>query len=171
MYITLSDISGTNLYIVPVVPPDVNIEDGGQNDTLKTIKGNIRLVGEKGLKKVSWSSIFPVYKDYTWVAVGSRLNGYDYVNFIQDAIDAKVPIRVIITSLNKRPICNMLATIDEGFSASLDTAGDIKYSISLTEFPEKAWDYLNSSPTLRQYLQTIAVQSVAKKALAKVGLI
>jgi hypothetical protein len=171
MFITLSDISGTNLYIVPVVPPDVDIQQGGQNDTLKTIKGNIRLVGEKGLTKVSWSSIFPVYKNYSWVAVGSRLNGYDYVNFIQDAIDAQVPIRIIITSLSKRPIVNMLATIDESFNASVDTAGDLKYSISLTEFPEKAWDYLNSSPTLRQYLQTIAVQSVAKKALAKVGLI
>lgn len=171
MFITLSDISGTDLYIVPVVPPDVNIIDGGQNDTLKTTKGNIRLIGDKDLKKVSWSSIFPVYKNYSWVAVGSRLNGYDYVNFIQDAIDASVPIRIIITTLNKRPICNMLATIDEGFSAVIDTAGDIKYSISLTEFPEKAWDYLNASPTLRKYLQTIAIQSVAKKALAKVGLI
>jgi hypothetical protein len=171
MNIILSDITGSDLYVVPVVPPDVDIQDGGQNDTLKTIKGNIRLIGEKGLKKVSWSSIFPVYKNYSWVAIGSRQNGHDYVNFIQDKIDAEVPIRIIITSLSKRPIVNMLATIDEGFTASLDTAGDLKYSLSLTEFPEKAWDYLNASPTLRQYLQTIAVQSVAKKALAKVGLI
>lgn len=171
MFITLSDITGTDLYIVPIVPPDVDIQQGGQNDTLKTVKGNIRLIGEKGLTKVAWSSIFPVYKNYGFVAVGSRVNGHEYVNFLQDKIEAEVPIRIIVTSLSKRPIVNMLATIDDGFNASIDTAGDIKYSLSLTEFPDKAWDYLNSSPTLRQYLETIAVQSVAKKALAKVGLI
>jgi hypothetical protein len=171
MFITLSDIQGTNLYIVPIVPPDVDFKDGGENETLKTVKGNIRLIGEKGLKTVSWSSIFPVNKNYGFVAVGSRINGYDYVNFLQDAINAKIPIRVIITTLQKRPICNMLATIDDGFSWSVDTAGDLKYSISLTEFPQDKWDYVNGSPTLKQYLKAFAVQSVAKKALSKVGLI
>ena len=65
----------------------------------------------------------------------------------------------------------MLATVDDGFSWSVDTAGDLKYSISLTEFPQDKWDYINGSPTLKQYLSTIAIQSVAKKALSKVGLI
>jgi len=171
MFITLSDISGANLYVVPIVPPDVDFNDGGENDTLKTVKGNIRLIGNKGLRTVSWSSIFPVYKNYGFVAIGSRLNGYDYVDFIQDAINAQVPIRIIMTTLNKRSICNMLATVDDGFSCKIDTAGDIKYSISMTEFPVEKWDYMNGSPTLKQYLKEFAVQSVAKKALAKVGLI
>lgn len=171
MYITLSNITGTNLFIVPIVPPDVDFKHGGENQTLQTVKGNVRLVGEKSLQTVGWSSIFPVYKNYGFVAIGARPNGYDYINFLQDAISAKVPIRIIITTLTKRPICNMLATVDDGFSWSIDTAGDIKYTISLTEFPEKAWDYVNGSPTLRQYSKTIAVQSVAKKGLAKVGLI
>lgn len=171
MLITLSDITGTNLFIVPIVPPDVEFKHGGENQTLQTVKGNVRLVGDKILQTVGWSSIFPVYKNYSFVTVGSRLNGYDYINFLEEAIDAKVPIRVIATTLAKRPICNKLMSIDDGFSWSVDTAGDIKYTISLTEFPEKAWDYINGSPTLRQYLKPISVQSVAKKALAKVGLI
>jgi len=171
MYITLSDIKGTNLFVIPIVPPDVDFKEGGENDTLKTVKGNIRLVGEKTLTTVSWSSIFPVNKKYGFVAVGSRTNGYDYVNFLQEAVKAKIPIRVIMTTLNKRTICNMLATIDDGFSWAIDKAGDIQYSISLTEFPENRWDYINGSPTLKQYLSAFAIQSVAKKALSKVGLI
>ena len=171
MFITLSDIKGTNLFVIPIVPPDVDFKDGGENDTLKTVKGNIRLIGEKSLKTVSWSSIFPVNKNYGFVAYGARINGYDYVNFLQEAVKAKTPIRVIITSLTKRPICNMLATVDDGFSWAVDTAGDIKYSISLTEFPQDKWDYVNGSPTLKQYLKNFVVQSVAKKALSKVGLI
>ena len=171
MYITLSDIKGSNLFVVPIVPPDVDFKDGGENETLKTVKGNVRLVGERTLKIVSWSSIFPVNKNYGFVAVGSRSNGYDYVNFLDDACVAKIPIRVIITTLNKRPICNMLATVDDGFSWSVDTAGDIKYTISLTEFPQDKWDYVNGSPTLKQYLSAFAVQSISKKALSKVGLI
>lgn len=170
MFITFSDINGVNLFIVPIVPPDVSFGNSGENDTLKTAKGNIRLIGEKGLKTISWSSIFPVYKNYGFMEVGSRVNGWDYVNFLKDAIEAKIPIRVVVTNLSKKPILNMLATIDD-FPHEVDTAGDIKYSISLTEFPEKAWDYVNGSPTLRQYLKTVAIQSVAKKALAKVGLI
>lgn len=171
MYITLTNITGTNLYIIPIVPPDVDFKEGGENETLKTVKGNVRLVGEKGLKTVSWSSIFPVNKNYGFVAVGSRKNGYDYVNFLQDAVTVKIPIRVIITSLNKRTICNMLATVDDGFSWSIDKTGDIKYSISMTEFPESKWDYINGSPTMKQYLSTFSIQSIAKKALSKVGLI
>jgi len=171
MFITLSDITGANLYVIPIVPPDVEIKNGGENETLQTVKGNIRLVGEKSLRSISWSSIFPVYKNYGFTAIGSRTNGYDYIDFLTDAITAKVPIRIIATTLRKRPICNMLASVDDGFSWSVDTAGDIKYSLSLTEFPEKVWDYANGSPTLRQYLKTFAKQTVVKKALSKAGLI
>ena len=54
---------------------------------------------------------------------------------------------------------------------SVDKAGDLKYSIKLTEFPDNAWDYVNASPNLRSLLTKLTVQSVAKKALSKVGLI
>jgi len=171
MYITLSDITGGNLYVVPIVPPDVSIATGGQNETVNTVKGDIRLVGDKSLTEVSWSSIFPVNKEYGFCAIGSLPNGYDYVDFIQSAIKAKIPVRVVITSIKKRPIVNMLATIDDGFSYSVDKAGDLKYSIKLTEFPDNAWDYVNASPNLRSLLTKLTVQSVAKKALSKVGLI
>lgn len=171
MFITLSNISGTSLYIIPIVPPDVSFKLGGDNQTLQTVKGNIRLVGEKTLKNVSWSSIFPVRKNYSFTALGSRNNGYDYVNFLEDALTAKVPIRIIATTLRKRPICNMLATVDDGFQWEVDTAGDIRYSLSLTEFPEKKWDFVNGSVGLAQYLTTIAVQSASKKALSNCGLL
>ena len=102
MYITLSDITGGNLYIVPIVPPDVDFKEGGENDTLKTVKGNIRLVGDKTLTTVSWSSIFPVNKNYGFVAVGSRINGYDYVNFFFFFVTENTPIRVIIILVRLR---------------------------------------------------------------------
>ena len=84
---------------------------------------------------------------------------------------SEVSSRIVGTAARKRPSCKMLAGIDDGFSWSVDTAGDIRYSLSLTEFPVKVWDYVNASPTLTQYLTTIAVQSVAKKALSGVGLL
>lgn len=171
MYITLSDITGGNLFVIPIVPPDVSISEGGQNDTVNTIKGDIRLVGDKSLTEVSWSSIFPVLKEYSFCEIGSLPNGHDYISFIQTAIKSKVPIRIIITTIKKRPIVNMLATIDDGFSYSIDKAGDIQYSIKLTEFPADAWDYVNASPNMRKFLTSLTVQSVARKALSKVGLI
>lgn len=171
MYITISDITGGNLYVIPIVPDNISINKGGQNETLNTVKGDIRLVGDKSLTEISWSSLFPVYKDYGFVAIGSYPNGYDYVDFIQNCIESKVPVRIVITSAKKRSIVNMLATIDEGFAYEVDKAGDIKYSIKLTEFPSDNWDYINASPNLANFLKSMAFQSVAKKALAKVGLI
>lgn len=171
MFITLCDITGGNIYPIPIVPPDTSIEEGGQNETVKTVQGDIRLTGNKVLTTVSWSSIFPVNKNYKFVSVGSFPNGYSYVNFILSAIEAKIPIRVVITTLQKRPILNKLMTIDEGFSYQLDKAGDIKYSIKLTEFPSDKWDFMNASPKMRAYLSTLAFQSVAKQALSKVGLL
>lgn len=171
MFITLSDISGGNLYVIPIVPPDTSIEEGGQNETVKTVQGDIRLTGDKALTTVAWSSIFPVNKNYSFTAIGSLPNGYSYVSFIKSAIEAKIPIRVVITTLQKRPILNKLMTIDEGFSYQLDKAGDIKYSIKLTEFPSDKWDFMNATPKMRKLLSTLAVQSVAKQALSKVGLL
>lgn len=171
MNITISDISGDNVYVIPIVPANISTKKGGQNETLNTVKGDIRLVGDKALTEISWSSVFPVYKDYGFVAVGSLSNGYDYIDFINNAIESKVPVRLVMTSLKKRSIVNMLATIDEGFSYEVDKAGDIVYSIKLTEFPADAWDFVNASPNLAKYLKTLAFQSVAKKALSKVGLI
>ena len=171
MFITLSDVTGANIYVIPIVPPEVSMKTGGENETLKTAKGNIRLIGECCLKTVSWSSIFPVNKKYTFADAGARSNGYEYTNFLDEACVAKIPIRVVITTADKRTICNMLATVDDGFTWSVDKAGDLNYSITLTEFPESKWDYINGSGSLKQFLKTFAVQSVAKKALSKVGLI
>lgn len=171
MNITLSDITGSSLYIVPIVPPDVTISIGGQNETMNTVKGDIRLVGNESLTGISWSSIFPVYKDYRFCAVGSLPNGFEYVEFLKSSIKAKMPIRIIVTSLKKRPIVNILATVDEGFDYRIDKAGDIAYSIKLTEFPSDVWDFANASPNMRKFLSSLTVQSVARKALSKVGLI
>lgn len=171
MFITLSDIAGKKLYVIPVVPPDVSIKFGGQNETLNTVKGDIRLVGDVSLREVSWSSIFPVNKKYSFVATGSLLDGHEYINFIETTIKAKLPARVIITSKDKRSISNKLMTIDDGFGYEINKASDIKYSIKLTEFPTDDWDYVNSSPEAQKYLSTLVANSVARKALELNGLI
>ena len=169
MNITFANITGTQTLIIPVVPPDgVEINIGANNETQETVNGNIRLTGSTNLTDISWSSFFPVNKNYPFCAPGYDTNGYTYIDFIESALEYEVPIRVVVTNTEKYSIINKLFTIDS-FKYTHDKVGDIKYSISLTEFNRDIWEYLNSSIKAQSYALTRGIYSSSD--LGKYGLI
>ena len=151
--------SDTETYILPVVPknnPFKNITD------LKKYKGlsaNYTIPDRTDLKTFSWSSIFPVNKNYAWQHAGSNLNGYDYVDFIQERQNNELPFRLIAFDRNTALTTgvNVLNSVLEGangmellqapirnhfdgfvmvkeFEYDIDSVKDIKYTITLEEF-------------------------------------
>ena len=176
MYITLTDLAGSFQYVIPVVPTNVRIKIGAENETMTTLSGLIRLIGSKKLTGISWSSFFPVNKSYSFADPNSLEDGWDYVTFIETMCKYEIPIRIIVTEdkdkigFSKRSVLNTLISIDD-FEYSTDKVGDIEYSITLTEFPDSIWDYLNTSITAKKYFSELTLQSVARKALQKLGLI
>ena len=170
MNITVSDITGKQVYTLPHVPAEIEYGSTSDNETLGTLSGKIRLVGEEGLEQVSWTGILPLYKNYSWQKLGSLVNGYDYIKFFNSMKKNKLPIRVVITDDTFNSLLNKLMSIDE-FTYKKDKAKDYTYSIQLTEFPEQKWEFLNTVLQTKGYLVELANKSATRKALKKFGLL
>lgn len=133
MHITLTDVTGVIRFIVPIVPEDVKIITENENTDFQTTRRFLRIIGNRKNRSVEWSSFFPVNKPEIEVEPNSEDDGNIINNFIRNQQDLNLPIRIVITNDNRRPVLNMLATIDRyGFNE--DRTRDIQYSISLTEF-------------------------------------
>lgn len=60
-------------------------------------------------------------------------DGWDIHDFILGFYNNNLPLRVVVTNDNRRPVLNMLASVDN-YSFREDAVNDIQYSIRLTEF-------------------------------------
>lgn len=146
MNITFTDITGSEIYVIPVVPDGTKFEYGSENETFDTLKGKIVIPGNKKLKLLSWESIFPVNKNYKFCTLNSYPNGWEYVEFIENTLGK--PIRVVATDNNKKSIENLLMVVDD-WSKYVDAAGNIRYSIKLTEFKNRIWQIIVSEKISR----------------------
>lgn len=114
---------------IPVVPEEFYVTSPFNNQTYSTIsQGDIKLIGLRGLKTISWESFFPA-RDYPF----RRDNTYDvweYVNTLEEFRDRRIPVRLIITGTG----INIAATIDEFSYGLKDGSHDVHYSITFSEF-------------------------------------
>lgn len=170
MNITVSDITGKLVYTLPHVPAEIEYGTESDNETLETLSGKIRLVGEDGLEQVSWTGILPLYKNYSWQKLGSLVNGYDYIKFFNTMKKNKLPIRVVITDDTFNSLLNKLMSIDT-FRYKKDKAKDYSYEIQLTEFPGDKWEFLNTVLQTKGYMVELANKSATRKNLKKYGLL
>lgn len=132
MNITITDKTGSTSLIIPVVPSEIPIINPTKNQVFETINKDLNIIGNEGLKEISWESFFP-NKEYSFAAVGSDTNGWNYVDFINKCKKNKQPIRIVYTSNDKHTILNMLASIEK-WEYKTDKVGDIKYSLGLKEW-------------------------------------
>lgn len=170
MNLILTDLANLTSYLIPVVPRDTKISIGNVNEIQDTLTGRMQVIGNAALRTISWSSILPVNKNYQFVPFGVYPNGFVYVEFIETMRRLKLPIRIIGTSNKKLPMYNFLATIDS-FSWEMDKVGDIKYSITLTEFPEKFIDFVNRTKEAFKYTKKYITGQQKQNALKQYGLI
>ena len=82
----------------------------------------------------------------------------------------RLPVRLIFTAKNKIPILNIMATIDN-FSYSLDGAGDIVYSISLTEFTDNILSFVDREKEAYKYIGNVVKNGYDKAKLETKGLL
>ena len=134
MDIIVSADNRKEVLVFPVVPINLNVNIPRQNEEFQTINsGTLNLIGDRGLKTLSISSIFPTHK-YSWIKRGSNSNGWAYVNFFNNWANKKMPIRIIITrSLDGMEWINMPCTV-ESFTYGLTRNEDIQYSLELKEY-------------------------------------
>ena len=170
MNIIMTDVANISVFIVPIVPAEASVTANGANSTDNTLGGKVRIIDNCDLRSYKWTSFFPVNKNYSFAKKGSLSNGWEYVTFIELMRRLKLPIRIIGTTSKKIPLFNLLTTIDE-FNFSVDKVGDINYTISLTEFPEDFFDFINRDVRVYKYIKKYLKQKDKVNSLKEKGLI
>lgn len=133
MDIVFSASNRQEIMIIPVVPPDISVEQTQANETYTGLSMDLNIIGNLGLRTLELSSFFPVNKNYRFVKANSNSDGWAYVDFFNRWRTKGVPIRVVITESNGTERLNMACTVDN-FSHSVNKVGDIIYSLSLREY-------------------------------------
>ncbi len=170
MNIIMTDISMLSIFIVPVVPVQLAVVSNGDHDILDTLDGKFNLIKHKKLREISWSSFFPVNKNYGFVPRGALLDGWLYVAFLELMKKYRLPIRIIITNRDKVPVFNSLMSIDE-LTYNVDKVGDINYSIKVTEFPYNLIEFLKQNDKIDKYLTKHNINSFKNIILKENGLL
>jgi hypothetical protein len=131
--IVFSANNGQEIFVMPVVPPDIPINQTIKNEVFDSVnKGEFKLIGSKGLITISIDSFFP-NKEYPFIKKGALSDGWQYVSFFERWIDLEAPIRIVITSKVGVEVKNLPVAIDS-FNYSIDKVGDIQYSLELSEY-------------------------------------
>ncbi|MEH6940774.1 hypothetical protein [Bacillus sp. JJ722] len=116
---------------LPIVPEGLEWPRPQKNETFDTIqKGEIKLIGLKGLIRFSISSFFPM-KPYPFAK--SKVMGKEAIAFFTKWQDKRQSIRVVITNKSGLELLNIPVTI-ENFTHGIDRAGDIPYKLDIEEF-------------------------------------
>ena len=143
--IYLSVNNRQSIMMMPVTPPEFNVDKPRTNETFDTVRaGEINLIGNEQLKTVSFSSIFPRRKypfanyyfgisdiddeSRNFSPITEYVDGFSYVEYLDRWYRDKLPMRLVITTTD----INMPVTISD-FSYKIGTTGDIEYSITLQE--------------------------------------
>lgn len=168
MKIILMETTNLIPFIIPHVPTSTRIElnNNGVNPEVNTINGRIRVFGNRALRKLKWSSFFPVKNTSNFRPYTAHLNGYAYVVFIEAMRRLEIPIRVIGLSNQGIPVFNFLACVDQ-FKWGLDRQDNINYDIELNEAPERIRD------SARRYVEitdTLSSEQGRADLLERLGL-
>lgn len=132
--IVFSVNNSEEVMVLPLVPNDIEINQGTQNnEEFQTLNsGTLNLIGDIGLRSLSVSSYF-VTHDYNFIKPYSTSNGWEYIDFFNRNRAKRIPFRVIITAQNGENILNMPCTIDT-FNYTEMSSGDIRYNLEVKEY-------------------------------------
>lgn len=131
MDIFLSVNNRAELIQLPIVPSEFKINSPTNNETFTTInQGDIKLLGERGLKDLTIDSFFPS-KKYSFARSGDY-DRWKYVEMIESWADRKLRVRLVVTG---SPL-NIVMVIDSFEYGVQDGSGDIYYSLALSEFKD-----------------------------------
>lgn len=126
---------------LPILPPsfEVMMENGHTTVNVQT-KGEVSILGKKGLKSVDLTSFFPA-QDYPFAAYPKDREPYDYISKIEEW--AEKAIRLTITDTN----INMECTIQSFNYGEPDGSGDVEYTLSLQEYRPPVYTQVVSENT------------------------
>ena len=132
MYPVLSLSQGEETLYLPVTPSKVQIQSAQENKIVDILDfGENLLFGNPKLKRLKFSSFFPLQEHHYPFVVGSNISPTDAVSLITKFKESKLPVRVILTqsALN----LNYKFAIEDFDTSDKNGSRDIYYTISLIE--------------------------------------
>lgn len=133
MDIVFSANNNEEIKVLPIVPDDIGISQGQNNEEFETINnGTLNLIGDLGLRSLSIQSFFPC-NDYRWIKKGATSDGWSYVDFFKKWRNKKVPVRIVMTNTEGKEILNIACTIDN-FTYAERRNKDIAYTLEIKEY-------------------------------------
>lgn len=170
----------TESLFLPIVPKDIPFVKTSDTINYKGINQAFNLPSYQNLEQLSWSGIFPVYKNYKSIRIASNLNGYDYVQFLEERQQNQLPLRLIaydytsgdyslgnILTSGINILFDDLMLVSE-FKYSIDNAKDIAYSLKLDKFKS---NIINYAINWGQMVTSAEKNITARYALKTLGLI
>lgn len=119
---------------IPVLPDELEVTSPGKNEKTTVLgMGEVLLLREKGLQSISWESFFPAH-DGSYVSGGMIAPGRA-VERLQKARDKRKPIRLLLIGPDF-DINSSMAVESFKYKERGGEAGDIYYSITLTEYKD-----------------------------------
>lgn len=113
---------------LPVLPSGFEVQNVQQNSTVNvTSKGEINIIGKRGLKALSLSSFFP-NREYGFVQYTGFPGPYECIELIKSWMNN--PVKISITDAN----INMPMTIESFTHSEQDSTGDVYYTLELKEY-------------------------------------
>ncbi len=120
------------VFILPVTPESYSISSSQNNQTVNIVSlGDLNLMGNKGLKELSFSSFFPasnIHGGYKTQAAFK--NPFTLCKTIQNWKDGKKIVRAVITGTN----INTEFLIKDFSFEQKDGSEDVYYTLALTEY-------------------------------------
>lgn len=147
----------------PILPASISVTVEGNHNTVNVqTRGDVTIIGKKGLKTVTFTSFFPD-RTYPFAMFPKTTGPYWYCRKIEKMLEK--PVRLTITDTN----INMLCLIQSFAYGEPDSTGDIEYTISFLEYrPPK---YLKATLKSSLKASTAAGKTTSSKATKKTSAI
>lgn len=119
---------GTDALRLPINPPSFEVGLGNSHQTVNVqTKGDVSILGKKGLRTVEISSFFPG-QDYPFAEYAKDREPYDYVNKLLTWQEKEVQLTITGTNIN------FSANILSFSYGEPDGTGDVGYALSMQEY-------------------------------------
>ena len=130
--IYLSINNSEEVILLPVTPPNLELERSWDNQEVKGLNQSFNLGGNEELKKISIESFFPI-RDYPF-SLNNTMYGMEYVETIERWTKNKYPIRIIIINEKVSAFNLNMPVLIEKFNTKVGKDDDIYYTMDLREF-------------------------------------
>ena len=148
----------------PILPPSISVAVEGKHNTINVqTRGDVTIIGKKGLKTVEFTSFFPDHT-YPFAMFPKIIGPYWYCRKIEKMMEK--PIRLTITDTN----INMLCLIQSFSYGEPDSTGDIEFTISFLEYRPPKYAKAKLKATLKENTttqKTVSNKTTTKKSAVK----